>query len=429
MLEKGGGTLNQKQLLRDRIMSEYKGMFRQPGGYCKYPYIAPGSKQYNTQLWDWDSWWSDVAVRQIIEEEGNKKAGKEVFEHEKGCVLNFLEHCTWRGWMPIMIYGNGPIREEAPPMPENIYGDNQHKPVINQHVAFLIQQTGEAEWIREKYFYLQCLCNFYKSHQRHPMTGLYFWINDRSIGVDDDPCTWNRPEKSSASIYLNCLMYKELCACAFIGRKLGLEEVASFYQKDADELKEAINTYLWDERDGFYYSADLNLIDHKEGEALHAGYYRDYYCLIQRIDVWSGFLGLWAGIADEKQAERIVQGKYKNQETFQAAYGIRTLSRLEKMYNVRGSGNPSTWRGPVWGISNYLVFRGLAEYGYRKEAEELAEKTISLFAQDMQRTGMLHEYYEPDTGYPILNGGFQNWNYLVMNMMAWLEGKKVIKEF
>ena len=28
---------------------------------------------------------------------------------------------------------------------------------------------------------------------------------------------------------------------------------------------------------------------------------------------------------------------------------MRTLSRLEKMYNLRASGNPSSWMGPVWG--------------------------------------------------------------------------------
>ena len=43
--------------------------------------------------------------------------------------------------------------------------------------------------------------------------------------------------------------------------------------------------------------------------------------------------------------------------------GIRTLAPLEKMYNVRASGNPSSWQGPVWINVNYLVFRGLVKYG------------------------------------------------------------------
>ena len=41
----------------------------------------------------------------------------------------------------------------------------------------------------------------------------------------------------------------------------------------------------------------------------------------------------------------------------------------------------------------------------------------------------LHEYYPPENGEPILNRGFQNWNSLVLNMSAWLEGREVIAEF
>ena len=42
-------------------------------------------------------------------------------------------------------------------------------------------------------------------------------------------------------------------------------------------------------------------------------------------------------------------------------------------------GSQSNWQGPIWGISNYMVFRGLTDYGFKKEARQLAEKTIALF--------------------------------------------------
>jgi putative isomerase len=29
----------------------------------------------------------------------------------------------------------------------------------------------------------------------------------------------------------------------------------------------------------------------------------------------------------------------------------------------------------------------------------------------------------------VLNKGFQNWNYLVLNMAAWYEGKERVREF
>ena len=47
----------------------------------------------------------------------------------------------------------------------------------------------------------------------------------------------------------------------------------------------------------------------------------------------------------------------------------------------------------------------------------------------LERFGALHEYYLPDNGEPVLNRGFQNWNLLVLNMAAWLEGKEVVEEW
>ena len=49
------------------------------------------------------------------------------------------------------------------------------------------------------------------------------------------------------------------------------------------------------------------------------------------------------------------------------------------MYNLKATNNPSNWLGPVWGVSNYMVFRGLQRYGFREEATELARRTANLF--------------------------------------------------
>jgi putative isomerase len=136
---------------------------------------------------------------------------------------------------------------------------------------------------------------------------------------------------------------------------------------------------------------------------------------------------LWAEIATQEQAERVVE-HYRDERTFNCEAGVRTLSKMEKMYLVQASGNPSCWLGPVWGASNYLTWRGLVRYGFEDDARELAEKTIWLFGRDLERRGALHEYYQPD-GEPLLNPGFQNWNHLVLNMIAWHEGAEEVVEF
>ena len=56
-------------------------------------------------------------------------------------------------------------------------------------------------------------------------------------------------------------------------------------------------------------------------------------------------------------------------------------------------------------------------------------KRFRLFGRDLERFGTLHEYYQPENGEPILNPGFQNWNYLVLNMVEWLKGREPVAEF
>lgn len=427
-----------KEICRTYIYIEMKGMYREAGGSLPYPFLAPGSNQYLDMLWDWDSWLSNVALRQILLEKGKEKDLDEALKYEQGCVLNALSYGGMDGWIPIWIERDAPSREEMLST-RNPWKSNMHKPCLAQHAAFIVQNSnGDAEWLRESFYYLQAFVNKYLNFHRHQPTGLMYWETDEAIGVDNDPSTFYRPDASSGSIFLNCLMYKELLAMDYLAQCLNLKEIAAFYNKEAQDLLENIREHCWDPRDGFYYSVDLNLrpvekpdIDSMEAGKLylHTGQPRSYHCLIQRFSVWSGFMALWSGASSKEQAALMVERHFHDSTSFNSASGIRSLSPLEKMYDTRGSGNPSSWLGPVWINVNYLVFRGLVNYGYVDEARELAEKTILLLGRDIERFGAMHEYYLPENGEPVLNRGFQNWNFLVLNMAAWLDGKEVIWEF
>ena len=244
---------------------------------------------------------------------------------------------------------------------------------------------GDAEWLREDFYTLQAFVSKYLNFHRHKATGLIYWETDEAIGVDNDPSTFYRPHESSGSIFLNCLMYKELLAMAYLSDCLNLKDISTFFQKEADTLKNNIQKHCWDARDRFYYSVDFNLLSvekpdieglHPGDLYLHVGQPRTYDCLIQRFSVWSGFMTMWAKVATPEQARQMVQIHFCDTTSFNAPAGIRTLSPLEKMYDVRASGNPSSWAGPVWINVNYLVFRGLLEYGYEKEALDVAEKNV-----------------------------------------------------
>ena len=425
-----GVTLRYRELLKKYITENCKLMKREPAGILKHPYTvpcAPGGLYYFAALWDWDSWLISIALAQVEIDCGNGGENSEFIEYEKGCILNFLEHTPENGAMPINITPDGMMhrykdREYSP------FDTNIHKPVIMQHAAALIKREGSTAWIAPYLGKIEVFINNYLTHYMNEKTGLAVWRDDFAVGVDNDPSIFYRPTDSCGHIYLNCLLYKELLAYAYVLEISGDEKASVRWKKRAAQLADAINEHCWDERDGTYYSVDHNLQKIDTVDWLHGGAPRNWDCVIMRIDSWCSFMPLWAGLADAEKARRMA-ARATDDRTFAARYGIRTLSRLEKMYSLSASNNPSNWLGSIWGISNYMVFKGLEKYGFTEEAKTLAEKTVQLFGRDIERNGCLHEFYHPDSGEPIMTPGFQNWNFLVLNMIAWLEGRKSAEEF
>ena len=412
---------NKIALLKKYSRENYADLMREPKETLKYPFIVPGSS-YQHSLWDWDSWLTNVAVRQIMAD--NQDNGSSFSQCEKGCVLNFLENMLPDGRMHICISSN------AKPLPDFTDGEitNIHKPIMAQRIAFILQQTNnDTSWIAPHIDKVKTFIGYYLNNCFHAPTGLFFWHDDLAIGADNEPSTYYRPKNSTAAIYLNCLMYKELNAMAYILDVLG--ENGEEYAAMAQRLKDAINLHMWDERNGFYYSADINLLPVDKTKWLHSGMPRHWECLLLKTDVWTGFMTMWAGIAPPERAERMVKENLLNARLFYGEYGIRSLAKTEPMYKVVKSGNPSCWLGPVWGIVQYMCFRGLLNYGYEQIAKDLAEKIICLYGASLEEYGALFEYYDPDTGAGVNNLGFQSWNLLINNMIAWYEGKNAITEF
>lgn len=417
--------------LREYIEQSAGLMVRPATEALRHPYVVPSTPDspiYSSDLWDWDSWWASVAMTQV---ELDTDRDGEFLEATRGSVLDFLDRIDDNGVVPIMLYPDGKGFESVDPTlfdEAHPHAQNMHKPILAQTAAMLIQTYGDASWIEDRIDALERFVDCYMTHHVHPETGLAYWQTDFAIGVDNDPSVFFRPDGSIASIFLNSLLYRELLGLGYILERMGRVDDSIAWREKARHLRDAVNTYCWDDRDGTYYSVDLNLRAVDPDVWLHHGAPRSWPCVIMRIDSWSSFAPLWAGIPDQAKADRM-RLRYLEKETFNANYGVRTLSRLEQQYMVRASNNPSCWLGPIWGISNYMVFRGLAKYGFDEEARELAAKTVRLFANDFNATGCLHEYYDPDSGEPVMTAGFQNWNFLVITMMDWLDGRKVRYEF
>ncbi|MDE5667129.1 MAG: trehalase / alfa-L-rhamnosidase / mannosyl oligosaccharide glucosidase, partial [Clostridia bacterium] len=280
---------------------------------------------------------------------------------------------------------------------------NQHLPFLCQFALLASEFSGGFNWFEvEK---LLKYMRYFETRQYDKNSGLFFWQDDIMIGIDNNPTVFYRPQRSGADIFLNSFVYLEYVALAEILKKLGDGRAERVLAK-AEELKTAVNAEMWDERDGIYYSQDINFYKTErivKGVALHSGLDPHWKTMPLKIRFWGCFLPMYAGICGNERAERMCAHLTQNDDIF-AEYGIRTLAKNEKMYSLaKSAGNPSNWLGAVWVIANYCVFKGLVRYGKTELAEKLKGATFNLLNKNLKERGDFFESYHPDSGEPFMH--------------------------
>lgn len=417
------------QYIESNIEKECKA----PRSFIHYPFLDPGSV-YDGNVWDWDTYWSVYGALPMKKRFQNGRLEKTLTECAKGNVRNFLDWQLDDGYIPMMIEVSKWPEPYLNIQHKNHHLMNMHKPFLCQQICLISDDIGDYGWIVQDWEKIERYLRYYKKTYFNENAGLYVWHDDIMIGMDNDPASFGRPEDSTANIFLNSFMVMELKAAADYFEKVetylleqGDGDKADRVREDRfrvsgerDALIRAIHSGMYDKRDGFFYSQDVD-VRTRPYDWFHKGLGVFWKTLPIRIAVWSGFLPMLAGIATREEASHLMSW-YHNEEAFGSPYGIPTLDRREKMFRIEATNNPSDWLGPIWLVANYCVFRGMKNYGYEREAGEMAEKSIALLARDIRKHGCLHEYYDPDSGEPVMNGGFINWNILALNMaseMGW----------
>lgn len=399
------------------VLDNVDKVLKQPRSFIHHPFIDPGSV-YDGNVWDWDTYWSVYGLLGMADALPKETLDR-VVEHAKGNVLNFLDHQLEDGYIPMMIEVADWPEPYLNMMRKQGVRMNMHKPFLCGQIALISRFTGDWSWAEgfaeqlEKYF--EC----YDREYFNDNCGLYVWIDDIMIGMDNDPATFGRPKSSTANIYLNSFMTEELARMAEYLTATGRQDRAAHFLEKRNRLIEAIQAECWDKRDQFFYSVDVD-VKTRKFDWFHQGLGVFWKSLPIKIRVWSGFIPMWAGFATDEQAAALARHMF-DPATFASDYGICTLAKDEKMFDLSATNNPSNWLGPIWLVANYVAFKGLMNYGYRGEAEQLCARSARLLADDLANTGCLHEYYDPFTGKPVMNGGFINWNILVLNMIRELE--------
>ena len=148
---------------------------------------------------------------------------------------------------------------------------------------------------------------------------------------------------------------------------------AAVLQKEAEEVTEAVNRYLWNEEDGFYYDVNFRM------EQSH-------------IKTAAAFWALVSGVADEAKQERLCAW-LDDEATFCRLHRVPVLAADEPGYDPEGG----YWRGSVWAPMNAMVARGLERCGRFNQAAAIAKNHVEILARVYEKTGTIWENYPADS--------------------------------
>lgn len=251
--------------------------------------------------------------------------------------------------------------------------------------------SHDREFLREAYRSGSALAQWFVRTHDPDHDGVLVWgANAMLENVRDSlDVIWNlfgggdESPKRVKALDLMCMMVKETQSLAAMAGELGLPAEQKSWNAKADALASVVRTRMWDEESGFFYNLarDTGTFTTRDGISL------------KRKEI-IGFLPLWAGIATREQAERLRRHAV-NPPSFGRRYGMPTLAADDRDYRAEIT-RCCQWNGAVWLPWNYMVERGLLDYGFRPEAEQLVQHAMAGVLLHLRADHRLWESYSPD---------------------------------
>jgi hypothetical protein len=194
---------------------------------------------------------------------------------------------------------------------------------------------------------------------------------------------------------VNCLVVRACRSTSFLAGELQRRREEGNYRRRAEEMIDAMDRHLWDERAGCYFP--------------RFGYRRPR--LLRRRTAAS-LLPLFTGLCRRDHAERLIHEHLLNPEAFWTAYPVPFNPESE----LTGTGEwveRHLWSGHcVWVNISWMLAIGLGEYGYVEEAREMTARVVHMIL----REGFF-EYYDSRSGEGRRITDFC-WPALALDMMA-----------
>ena len=243
------------------------------------------------------------------------------------------------------------------------------------------KRTGDRERLRQVYAPIRAYHRWLRRNRT--WQNMTYWSSGWGSGMDNQPRlpvvedmnTLQAHRCSHGHMSWIDTNLQQILSCRVLldmVHELGLEEDTKELLEEYDYLKGFVNEKMWSDSEGFYF--DL----YQDGSLAKAKTIGAY----------------WALLADVVPQERLKQFLYplQDKEKFNRPHRIPSLSADSEGYAEGGN----YWCGGVWAPTNYMVLRGLSQYGENVLAIEIAKNHYENVLKVYQETGTFWENYAPE---------------------------------
>ena len=244
---------------------------------------------------------------------------------------------------------------------------------------------GDTDRLARVFPPLMAYHQWMREHHTWP-DGTYF-SSGWGCGMDNVPRMMEgySPEFSHGHMIWVDACMQEMLTCNILiemAKVLKRTEFVAELTEERDRLALVINDKLWHEPTGFYY--DL-WKDGKHNMVRHVG----------------AFWSLIAACAPEDRASKMI-AYLEDEGEFKTPHRVPTLSKSHPEFAPTGN----YWRGAVWAPTNYMVLKGLDQYGRSDLSYTIAKEHVDAVVDVYRREDTLFENYtaEPGTDGKITKG-------------------------
>ena len=321
-----------------------------PNGFI-FPYISPGGR-YRSNWWLLDATLTIPALKWVN--------------------LNFCENMI-RGFINVQsqnpdgrIDHHGGVVNRGAPADLSVLPDSYFVGASD-----VLRCTNNAQLKEEIYNSLSSYMGWWLSPvKRDKDTGLIMGYHEESLGMHMKyfPQTVAQVDLN-VSIYLGCYILSD------ISRRFGYNDENVKYVGLADNLKQSINKYLWNDDRGAFLN--YNLIDKNSYPYLLSHTFNPFVKNIATRD-----------------KQMLLLKKLVDPALFNwGKMPLTTLAKTDSNYTVvLGSYRPEAFDGDVSTLKNMFIINGLKDIGRHDLASELNWKTIQIFNANY------YEFLEPNQG-------------------------------